>query len=497
MEEENPSTKINTILENAKQNIGYYNYLIASMFSDMNSFNAKPLDNKVMANFVNNVHILCQHIYDLNEKKKENYDLYKCLSCIYGAFLGDALGGYCEFKPASLDNIKYIFYGNPIFGDSPGQVTDDSEMAMSSAFGIMDNPDLNDLDSDYLYYYYGCWYLSHPRDIGFTTRNALRMFNPGAFNPNTKNNYINNFYHIINTNNNSLANGFLMRTSPFIVWCYYRYKDLILEAFEDEGNDKKLFDLFSIIKIQARKDNICTHPNESICIAHSCFTIMGLAAIRGKNAKEILNYEEKLLRNEYFDKHNLAKNVKAMIIGELNEYRKEESDEGLTQAEKGYKYFTSPNKSVNKQMGFYVHGFRLTLYYLYHFDDVKEDKANNYTKYRVIMNQICSYGGDTDTNAAIAGAVLGPLIGYKNFGDEFKIMVELVPHNRYIFTPALMILYVYFLKNSNKDKKIKTRMNFLRMILKVLFERIDVNQLEERERILELLYSLCFEKNNN
>ena len=98
------------------------------------------------------------------------------MSCIFGAFLGDALGAYCEFKSSSLDNINYIFQGNPMFGDSPGQVTDDSEMAMSCAFGIMDNPDMLKLNSDYLYYYYGCWYLSQPNDIGFTTRNALSRF---------------------------------------------------------------------------------------------------------------------------------------------------------------------------------------------------------------------------------------------------------------------------------------------------------------------------------
>ena len=75
-------------------------------------------------------------------------------------------------------------------------------------------------------------------------------------------------------------------------------------------------------------------------------------------------------------------------------------------------------------------------------------------------------------------------------------MVELVPTNRYIFSPALMILYVYFLKNSNKDKEVKDRMNFLRMILKVLFEKIDVNKLEEKH-FCEVLYYLFFVKNNN
>ena len=480
---EDKENLIQSILEQSLESKEFYNNYMNKLFSELNIYYSYPNipkenNDKLIENIQKNVNILIKYIDDLKENNKENQDLYRCLSCIFGSFLGDAIGAYCEFKSASPDNINYIMQGNPMFGDSPGQVTDDSEMAMSSAFGIMDNPDMLKLNSDYLYYYYGCWYISHPRDVGFTTRNALSIFNINDFDPNNKNNYTNNFISIKNTNYSSLANGFLMRTSPFIVWCYYRFKKLIQEIFNNPEKEK-LLELFQIIKIQAKKDNICTHPNDELCISHSCFCIMSLAAICGYNADKILDIEENLLSNDYFDQDGV-KNVKKMIMDEIIRHKKdkkenEDINDGLTQIEKGYKYFTK-DRSVVKHMGFYVHAFRLTIYYLSYFDEIEEE--SNCTKYRKIMNQICTYGGDTDTNAAIVGAVIGPLIGYKNFGDDdFKKMIGLVPKNRYIFSPSFMILYVFFLKESNNDGKIKNKMNFLRMILNVSYGEIDLQKL--------------------
>ena len=478
---------INSILEKCSESKDYYNDYIEKLFSEMSSNNKNKIE---VENIKKNIKKLVQHLEEL-DKNPENQDLIQCLSCIFGSFLGDALGAYCEFKPADLKNINRIFSGNPMFGDSQGQVTDDSEMAMSCAFGIMDNQDMLKLNSDYLYYYYGCWYLSHPRDVGYTTRNALYMFKTTEFDPNKKNNYQTNFKLIKNKNNSSLANGFLMRTSTFIVWCYYRFKKIIEEAFNNSENEK-LFKLFQIIKIQAKKDNICTHPNDNICIAHSCFCIMSLAAICGYNANHILDFEENLLTNEYFNKDG-AKEIKKMIMDEINQHKKDKNEkelngDDLTQSEKGYHYFTKI-KSVNMHMGYYVHAFRLTLYYLSYFDEINEE--NGLTKFRIIINQICTYGGDTDTNASIVGAVIGPLIGYKYFGDsDFKKMIELVPKYRYIFSPALMILYVYFLKESNNDGRIKNKMNFLRMILNVRYGDIDIE-------ILNKINSKNKENNNN
>ena len=64
-----------------------------------------------------------------------------------------------------------------------------------------------------------------------------------------------------------------------------------------------------------------------------------------------------------------------------------------------YEYF----KNIFESMGYYVHAIRLSLYYLYDFDNYASMKG--FTKYRSIMNDINNFGGDTDTNSAIVGQI--------------------------------------------------------------------------------------------
>ena len=70
-----------------------------------------------------------------NEKDKHKY---LCLSCIFGAFLGDSIGSCCEFSSESSHNHNRIFQKNSgLF--RPGEITDDSEMAISAAFAYIDS----------------------------------------------------------------------------------------------------------------------------------------------------------------------------------------------------------------------------------------------------------------------------------------------------------------------------------------------------------------------
>ena len=94
------------------------------------------------------------------------------------------------------------------------------------------------------------------------------------------------------------------------------------------------------------------------------------------------------------------------------------------------------------------------------------------------MNQICDLGGDTDTNCCIVGAVIGPLIGMGNFGEEFNKMIELIPPNRAIYSVSMILLFVIYLYKSNKDENlIKDNKYFLRQILTMLYGTIDTNLL--------------------
>ena len=122
-------------------------------------------------------------VNSIKNEVKPSLLIYNVLSCIFGAFYGDALGAFCEFSKCSNDNHKKIFKTTPYFGGEKGQVTDDSEMAMSLAYAIMDSPSKENLDPNYLYFYYGAWSKSHPIDIGHNTKKALSKFNFNQFHP--------------------------------------------------------------------------------------------------------------------------------------------------------------------------------------------------------------------------------------------------------------------------------------------------------------------------
>ena len=67
------------------------------------------------------------------------------------------------------------------------------------------------------------------------------------------------------------------------------------------------------------------------------------------------------------------------------------------------------------------------------------------------MNEICNLGGDTDTNCAIVGTVIGPIIGLDNFGYDLKILLKFIPNDRIQYTNSLIYYYVEFL-DKNKEQ---------------------------------------------
>ena len=131
---------------------------IENKFSYIESLNILPKisDNQKMNNFKKNINKINTFLKTIIQSP--TLDIFKVLSCIFGAFLGDAMGAFCEFEKPK-DNSKNIFRtSNTVIGGVPGQVTDDSEMALSLAYAIMDNPKKEELLVDYIYFYYGAWF---------------------------------------------------------------------------------------------------------------------------------------------------------------------------------------------------------------------------------------------------------------------------------------------------------------------------------------------------
>lgn len=130
---------------------------------------------------------------------------------VYGQLIGDALGTRYEFKPAVQVShmMKRDLEGHqslPILGGGPfelipGQVTDDSELALGLFFAILEG---HGFYKEAVGTRYVEWYQSRPFDIGTSTQNAFR----DAFC------YEEIIANAQKYNKTSMSNGCLMRTSP-------------------------------------------------------------------------------------------------------------------------------------------------------------------------------------------------------------------------------------------------------------------------------------------
>ena len=151
--------------------------------------------------------------------------------------------------------------------------------------------------------------------------------------------------------------------------------------------------------------------------------------------------------------------MKLLVQNTLNEISKEKFQ--------AFEYF----KNVNVNPGYYVHAFKLCLYYLSIIDTRRKYEEHIYLK---IIQEICDYGGDTDTNAAIVGTVIGPMVGYLNFTKDklFQNLLNFFEPNRIIYTTSLMYFFVEYLDNCFNKKNIinnnMVKFNTLKIILDMI-----------------------------
>ncbi len=146
MEKNDIKQKIDEVLLKCSNPILYLNILkdfftngIDKPSKSLESLNILPkINDKVLKKkFEDNKNKICDYIKNKITKK---LSIYPVLSSIFGSFVGDVVGAFCEFYKCSKNNDKKIFKDKPIFNQTPGQVTDDSKMAMCYAYDIRDNP---------------------------------------------------------------------------------------------------------------------------------------------------------------------------------------------------------------------------------------------------------------------------------------------------------------------------------------------------------------------
>ncbi|KAJ5075655.1 leucine rich repeat family protein [Anaeramoeba ignava] len=296
------------------------------------------------------------------DKMKEVYkgkweEIDKALGSLIGAGIGDSTGSRLEFlghKPKE-EEVKeaLLMPGGGIWGVSSGQLTDDTEMALSLAHALV-NP-INTSNSKFninsIAYYYSFWFKSKPFDIGNTTKKAISFIsNLNPTDPNLANLMIQNSLKV---NIKSKANGSLMRATPLAIW---GYKLPVLQLAEC-----------------AKRESQLTHPNPTCCDAVASYVIAC--------SHLITNQEDN--KGAFNKAYNWVKNQGNKEVIEWLDLAKQDI-----------------NIPFYPEQGFikiaFIHAFR----HLFLGTDFLQ-----------ALKCILEGGGDTDTNAAIVCGLLGAFHG--------------------------------------------------------------------------------------
>jgi ADP-ribosylglycohydrolase/fructose-1,6-bisphosphatase/inositol monophosphatase family enzyme len=299
--------------------------------------------------------------------------LSRAHGCLLGQVAGDSLGSLVEFQTPDAISRSYehgvrTLADGGTFDTIAGQPTDDSELALMLARSTIAEGRY-DVEAAARAYYY--WYCSRPFDMGGTTAAALGAMREAAgdclvetsikhtgtgFAETSPKNAGTGLAEAARASarRESKANGSLMRISPLGVWGWARDPAEVAQC--------------------ARQDSDLTHPNATCRDACAVYAVALAYAIgSGREPQDVYDFTVRWARDSSLDSDVLA---------------------ALDAAA------SSPPPDFTRSMGFVLTALQNAFYRLLHGGSLEEG----------VVETVMA-GGDTDTNAAIAGALLGAVHG--------------------------------------------------------------------------------------
>lgn len=313
---------------------------------------------------------------------------------LLGLAVGDALGTTLEFKTVPAPAFPELMLGphTEITGGGPftvkrGQVTDDTQMAVALAQSLRG---LKRYDAEETLRRYKAW-LPHAFDVGIQTGAAIESTNP-SISP-----HHGARAHWLQHGKKPAGNGSLMRTAPIAV-------------FFSKARDARIKASFA--------DSMITHFDPRCALA--CAVFNGAIATAIHTIGEV---QPKRLIAQLAGEVSIA----AATLGrEMKEQIREVQDatvaikQDLAAAEQDDPKLYGPEIHLHLQQGFVRVAFRYAFWSLLH--------APNF---EAALIDIVNRGGDSDTNGAIAGALLGAAYGESRIPSKWRTAVlEASPSNQ-------------------------------------------------------------------
>jgi ADP-ribosyl-[dinitrogen reductase] hydrolase len=268
------------------------------------------------------------------------------MNSILGALVGDAAGAPLEFlrQPITEELVAYVM---KMPGGGRLRVgpgqITDDGELTLAAWTALRKSKTTHEATRALIAAYAAWYESGPFDIGYTCSMAFQAYSSGK-----------DQEYVKEMNYRTEANGALMRASAVATWIAGQHGSI-------ESN----------IGLAA-KDTELSHPNE-VCKASNVIYVFAIAnLLRGKSPKETIALTDEFVR-DYSPPEKVAR------------WYFEESAAANTQA-----------LDCTTQIGHVRYGFVLAFHFL-----------RQTTSFEDAIRQTLMKGGDTDTNAAIVGGMVG------------------------------------------------------------------------------------------
>ena len=304
------------------------------------------------------------------------------LGALLGAAVGDSCGSYLEFyhsivTPRLVDKALTM-PGGGVWRIASGQITDDTELALSLAHGLLEAATPIPLDSTRVKYgglpansiarWYSKWIASQLFDCGQTCRTSLGEAQHFTAADDAKELPA---MAVMSTagrmSMESKANGALMRLTPLPI-CYHRCIDEQIARL-------------------AAVDAQMSHPNPTCQLANALYAIAVASFIRRPRDSRAA-----LQRVTAHMQH--VRSMPSTDVAAVNEVQS-----WLTAAEEAASG-SGELEEAEQQAGFVKHAFSLSFYHL-----IKG------STYEAAMRHTLLAGGDTDTNAAIVGGLVGAALG--------------------------------------------------------------------------------------
>ena len=262
----------------------------------------------------------------------------------------------------------------------PGQITDDTELALALAHALLegatpvtDGAALGGLPASCVARWYGKWMSSAPFDVGNTCAASMgQAVDMTEANDSTDAPAKACIAAAQRFSTNSKANGALMRCTPIPI-VYHACSDAQIAAV-------------------ASADALLSHPNPTCQLANAVYCIAIAHLIRAPQHPEAaLDSVNRYLASLPSDHAGLSE-----VQGWLTQ---------ATRAARG----DAALEGCASMMGFVKHGFTYAFYHLV--------KGSGYEE---AIRHTLAAGGDTDTNAAIVGGLVGAAVGAVGISERMS-----------------------------------------------------------------------------